>query len=88
MSGERRDTGVVASERGARDREHTQHFQRLAKMETQPRARAQLIELACQHEQIADINPREPSANLLDPRAGNNYGFGAVSPMVRWFRQK
>jgi hypothetical protein len=62
----------VQSERAARYREQAEHFQLLAAMETQPRARARLLELACQYEALAAPKPRTTSANLLTPRAGND----------------
>jgi hypothetical protein len=60
MSGEGHDTGERAvwtgGSRAAHYREHAKHFQRLASTELQPRARAQLLGLAAEYEQLADMN--------------------------------
>ena len=78
MSGEVRGTGVVQSERAARYHEQAEQFQRLATMETQPRARARLLEIAGQYQELSDIKSRKPSANLLSSRAGNNFAGGMM----------
>ena len=41
--------------------EQSKRFQLLAKMETHPRARARLLELADEYQQLADTKPRKPS---------------------------
>lgn len=76
MSGEVRGTGVVQSERAARYHEQAEHFQRLATMETQPRARARLLEIAGQYQELADIKSKN---HLLPSRAGNHQASRNVS---------
>lgn len=58
---------VVQSERATRRREQAKHFQRLASTELQPRARAQLLGLAEEYEQLADMN-RDSRARVLSIR--------------------
>jgi hypothetical protein len=41
-------------DRAARYGEHVERFREIAKMETQPRVRARLLELAGQYEQLVD----------------------------------
>jgi hypothetical protein len=41
-------------DRAARYHERAEHFREIAKMETQPRARARLLELAGEYEQLVD----------------------------------
>ena len=53
------------SERAARYREKAAHFKELASIELQPRARAQLLELASEYDQLAETTPPKPSANSL-----------------------
>ena len=50
------DSRLARSERDrvARYREQVERFREIAKMETQPRARARLLELATQYEQLVD----------------------------------
>ena len=50
------DSWLARSERDriARYREQVERFREIAKMETQPRARARLLELATQYEQLVD----------------------------------
>jgi|SRR5690349_15521801 len=78
MSGEGGDTGarVVQSERAARYREQAKHFQQLASTELQPRARAQLLGLAEEYNQLADMKPRQPSSSSLLMRSWNKYPAG------------
>jgi hypothetical protein len=47
--------------RAAHYTERAERFQLLAEMETQPQARARLIELADEYRQLADTKPRKPS---------------------------
>ena len=49
----------VISRRAIHYREQAEQFERLADMETQPRARARLLELAREYEQLADLKPPE-----------------------------
>ena len=51
----------VSSERATQYRDQAEHFQLLATVETQPRARAQLLELGDQYRQLA-IQNREDRA--------------------------
>ena len=52
------------SERAARHREKAAHFKELASVELQPRARAQLLGLAAEYDQLAEIPLIKPSAKL------------------------
>ena len=52
----------VVSERAIHYREQAERFHRLADMETQPRTRARLLELADDYQQLADTKPQKPSA--------------------------
>jgi hypothetical protein len=45
---------LAARSKHDRYREHAEQFQRLAGMETQPRVRARLLELANEYTQLAD----------------------------------
>jgi hypothetical protein len=60
------DSRLARSEhdRGARYRDQVERFREIAKMETQPRVRARLLELAEQYEQLVDdlagLGPRRP----------------------------
>jgi hypothetical protein len=61
--------------RAARYRRQAEHFQTLAKMEQQPRARARLLELADEYRQLAARGPQKPSAELLGAGTrGRGYG--------------
>jgi hypothetical protein len=61
----------VSSERATQYRDQAEHFQLLATVEMQPRARAQLLEIADQYRQLADTEPRKPSAGSPAARARN-----------------
>ncbi|HVH50382.1 MAG TPA: hypothetical protein VM781_01850 [Candidatus Bathyarchaeia archaeon] len=65
------DNGAVGSERAFHYREQAEQFQRLAKMEEQPRARARLLEIADDYQNLAETEPRKPSAELLGTRTRN-----------------
>ena len=54
-------SGELHNNRAAHYVEQAERFQLLAKMETQPRARARLVELADEYQQLADVKPRKPS---------------------------
>ena len=54
-------SGELHNNRAAHYFEQAERFQLLAKMETQPRARARLLELADEYQQLADMKPRKPS---------------------------
>ena len=54
-------SGELHNNRAAHYVEQAERFQSLAKMETQPRARARLVELADEYRQLADMKPRKPS---------------------------
>jgi hypothetical protein len=73
MSGELPDTETPVGllERASRYRRQAEQFERLA-IELQPRARAQLLGLAAEYDQLADTKSRKPSANLVAPRGWNN----------------
>ena len=62
----------VAGDRAARHRKRAEHFQNLAGMESEPRAREQLLRLAGEYRELADRGPQKPSAGLLGPRAANS----------------
>jgi hypothetical protein len=51
--------------RAAHYREKAAHFKELASAELQPRARAQLLGLAFEYDQLAEARPPKPSANTL-----------------------
>jgi len=52
--------------RAAHYLEQARQFQLLASMETRPNARARLLELADDYQQLADAKSRKPSDSLLD----------------------
>jgi hypothetical protein len=66
------DHGAPRSERAARYRDQAEQFQRLAKMEEQPRARARLLEIADDYWHLAETEPRKPSAASLGTGTRNN----------------
>ena len=66
------ENGAVGSERADRYREQAEQFQKLAKMEEQPRVRARLLEIAGDYQNLAETEPRKPSAELLGTGTGNN----------------
>jgi hypothetical protein len=53
--------------RAAHYREKAAHFKELASAELQPRARAQLLGLAFEYDQLAEARAPKPSANTLPP---------------------
>ena len=55
------------SDRAACYREKAAHFKELASIELQPRARAQLLGLASEYDQLAEARPPKPSADALPP---------------------
>ena len=48
------DRGAARSERAAHYREQADNFRRMAKMETQVRARARLLELGAEYQRLAN----------------------------------
>jgi hypothetical protein len=73
----------VVSDRAIHYREQAEQFQRLAKMEMkmeiQPRARARLLELADEYQQLAGTKPRKPSGGSPNAQAWNEYASSAVA---------
>ena len=67
------------SDRVARHQKQAEHFQNLAEMEAEPRAREQLLGLAREYRFLADMPPRKPSAELLGTGARNGGDNKAVS---------
>jgi hypothetical protein len=61
----------IASDRAIHYGEQAAQFHRLAKMEKQPRARAQLLQLAGEYQQLAGTEPRKPSGGSPNARAWN-----------------
>jgi hypothetical protein len=61
----------VFSDRAIHYREQAEQFHRLAKMEIQPRARARLLELADEYQELAGTKPRKPSGGSPNARAWN-----------------
>ena len=59
------------ADRATRYREQAERLQLLAKMEAQPRARARLLELADEYQQLADAEPPKPSASWFNIRDGS-----------------
>lgn len=66
------DNGAASSERAVRYREQAEQFRKLASMEGQPRARARLLEIADEYRELAETEPRKPSAELLGTGIRNN----------------
>lgn len=60
------------SERAIRYRQKAAHFKELASIELQPRVRAQLLGLAKEYDELAEINRRNTMPNLPAPGDGNN----------------
>ena len=63
--------------RAAHYREKATHFKELAKVELQPRARAQLLGLAAEYDQLAELRPPGTSPRsliLLNGSAGDAEG--------------
>ena len=58
-------------DRAARYREQAEHFKSLAKMEQEPRARAQLLKVAEDYVQLADTNPQKPSRSAIGAWRGD-----------------
>jgi len=80
MSGQIPDTEYREnSEWAVHYHQRAAHFNQLASIELQPRARAQLIGLAEEYDRLADDGPRKLSADFLRRGAGNNLGRIAVS---------
>ena len=71
--------GRNQSERAVRYRQKAAHFKEIASTETCPRVRVQLLGLAEEYDQLADVKTRKPNGNLRAPRDGNNLRGIAVS---------
>lgn len=69
------------SDRASRYRRQAEHFQSLAKMEAEPRSRAQLLQLADEYVRLADTGSRKPSANMLGTRVRNAEAAGPAAPV-------
>ena len=71
--------GRPASERAARYAKQAEDFERLAGMETQPRARTRLLGLAADYRRLADTAPRRPAPDSPPARSWNIEAGNAVS---------
>ena len=68
------------SERAIRCRQKAEGFRQLASIELQPRARAQLLGLAAEYDQLADAKPGKPSASSSrGTRTRNEQGSSIVA---------
>ncbi len=80
MSGRLPDLGGRArSERAIQYRQKAAHFKELPSAGAHPRVRAQLLGLAKEYDELAEINPRNTMPNLPAPGDGNNLQGIAVS---------
>jgi hypothetical protein len=61
----------IGEGRAAHYRQKAAHFKELASVELQPRARAQLLGLASEYDQLAETRLPKPSGSSLLTRAGN-----------------
>jgi hypothetical protein len=59
------------SDRAARYHQRAEHFKSLAKMEQEPRARAQLLKVAADYVQLVDADPLKPSLSAIAARRGD-----------------
>jgi hypothetical protein len=69
----------MAGGRAARYHKQAEHFQNLAEMESEPRAREQLLRLAGEYRELADRGAQRASTQLLGRRAENRKIRGAAS---------
>jgi hypothetical protein len=67
--------------RSARYLEQAERLQLLATMETQPRARARLSELADEYQQLAHRKPRKQGDSSASARRRNEPASGGFAPV-------
>jgi hypothetical protein len=60
------------SDRAARYRQQAEHFQSLAAMEREPRARAQLLQIANDYGELAQTTTPRPSLSAISGRGRRN----------------